>query len=320
MTVCRFAPSTTGPAHPGTLLAALLCWLDARQRNARLILRLEDLDPERSTLAHAAAMVTDLAWFGLDWDVVERQSDHTARHHAALDHLAAIGALYPCTLSRSDLAAGGRRAPDGSWRCDNRNRGNPLPPGGWRACTDPLRARLPPGIFAPHDEGGTDLAQNPAEDAGDPIVRRRDGAIAYPLAVVVDDAAAGVDRIVRGRDLAPATATQTAFQHLLGLPAPSYRHHFLLLENRARKFAKFHGAVGAPTLRQHYRAQALCGLLAHAAGLRPDPSPYTPADLLADFTWDRVRRDDLPMTWTGSTLTIGSTDNVEPLHHDAGAP
>jgi glutamyl/glutaminyl-tRNA synthetase len=285
-------------------LAALLCWLDARSRGDRVLLRLEDLDPERCRPAYAEAMVADLAWFGLEWDAVERQSDHAARHEAALDRLAALGVLYPCPLSRSELAAGGRRAPDGAWRCDNRNRGRPLPLGGWRACGDPLRVRLPAGRFAPCDEGGTDLAQDPAAEAGDPVVRRRDGAIAYPLAVVVDDAAAGVDRVVRGRDLAPATATQVALMALLGLPVPVYRHHFLLLETKARKFAKFHGAVGMSTLRGRYDAAGLCGVLARAAGLRPDAGPCRPAELVREFSWERVRWEDLPMVWTGTELVV----------------
>lgn len=303
MDTCRFAPSTTGPAHPGTLLAALLCWLDARSRGARLLLRLEDLDPARCTPAHADALVDDLAWFGLDWDAVERQSAHAARHAAALDRLAALGALYPCAISRSELAAGGRRAPDGAWAYDNRARGAPLPAGGWRACALPLRARLPDGEFAPVDEGGLDLAHDPAAAAGDPVVRRRDGAVAYQLAVVVDDAAARVTRVVRGRDIAPSTATQAALQRLLGLPTPTYRHHLLLLEQDGeRKLSKFHGAVGAPELRTRYRAAELCGLLAHACGLRGDAAPCTPAGLLAGFAWERVRRDDVAVRWDGERL------------------
>jgi len=271
MSTSRFAPSTTGPAHPGTLLAALLCWLDARSRGLRLILRLEDLDPERCRPEHAEAMVRDLAWLGLDWDAIERQSDHRDRHAAALDTLAAAGRLYPCTASRKDLA-GGRRAPDGGWAYDNRGRGTPLPPGGWRTCPLPLRVHLDDRTEHPRDDGGLDLSGNPAQAFGDPVVRRRDGAIAYHLACVVDDHASGITRIVRGRDIAPSTIIQAGLQHLLGLPAPVYRHHLLLVEGD-RKHSKFHGAVGAAVLRQRYTAPHLCGLLSHAAGLRPTTDP-----------------------------------------------
>lgn len=96
----RFAPSTTGPAHPGTLLAALLCWLDARSRGARIVLRLEDLDPDRCRPEYASRMQEDLQWVGLDFDQVTLQSDSKERHEHALDTLSARGLLYPCSCTR----------------------------------------------------------------------------------------------------------------------------------------------------------------------------------------------------------------------------
>ena len=127
MEVCRFAPSTTGPAHPGTLLAALLCWLDARSRGARLVLRLEDLDPQRSRPELRRRMAADLAWFGLDFDATRAQSDAATAHAASLDRLADYGLLYPCACSRADIRRGGERAPDGGYRYSNtcRERGFP---------------------------------------------------------------------------------------------------------------------------------------------------------------------------------------------------
>lgn len=300
----RFAPSTTGPAHPGTLLAALLCWLDARSRGARVVVRLEDLDPERCRPELAQAMVDDLAWLGLEWDAVERQSDHAARHAAALDRLAELGLLYPSTVSRRDLENIGRRAPDGGWAYDNSERDTPLPVAGWRTCTAPLRVRLPDGVVTPVDVGGVDLRQEPSLAFGDPVVRRRDGAIAYHLASVVDDDASGVTHVVRGRDLATSSATQVALRHVLGLPVPTYRHHLLLLERHGHKLAKLHGAVGASELRRAYTAPQLCGWLAAVAGLRPVAEPCTPADLTHDFSWERVRRDDVLVHWTGERLEV----------------
>jgi len=126
--------------------------------------------------------------------------------------------------------------------------------------------------------------------------------MAYHLACVVDDAHAGVTRVVRGRDLAAATATQVALQGLLGLPRPAYRHHLLLLEERGGKLAKLHGAVGASELRRHYDAAALCGVLAWAAGLREQLDPITPGALLPGFGWKRVRESDRPVRWTGEAL------------------
>lgn len=310
MELARFAPSTTGPAHPGTLLAALLAWLDARQRGARLLLRLEDLDPERCRPAFLAQMEADLAWLGLDFDAVEVQSRAAARHADALDRLEALGVLYPCACTRSQLRAESDPAVGRGARYPNRCRGRRLGPGGWRASDEPLRVALPPGRIAPRDEGGLALAQDPAAEFGDPIVRRRDGALAYQLAVVVDDAAAGVTRVVRGRDLAASTATQVALQRLLGLPEPSYRHHLLLLEEHGGKLAKLHGAVAAAELRRVYEAPALVGFLAFAAGLRAGPTPIAPRALLPAFAWAHVRSDDRVVRWSGAVLELG-----EPARH-----
>lgn len=301
--VSRYAPSTTGPAHPGTLLAALLCWLDARSTGAQLELRLEDLDPDRCKPEYARDMTRDLAWLGLDWDCVREQHDGTARYEAALDRLAADGRLYPCACTRSQIRAAGMRTPDGGYRYPGTCRARSLPePGGWRACDEPIRVRLPEGVVHLVDEGGLDLSQDPVATFGDPVVRRRDGAFAYHLAGVVDDEASAITRIVRGRDLATTTATQIALRTLLGFAVPSYRHHLLLLEPRGDKLAKLHGAVSAAELKPHYDAAALCGLLAHAAGLRDRPEPTTPSELLADFTWDRVATEDRVTLWDGQSL------------------
>jgi glutamyl-tRNA synthetase/glutamyl-Q tRNA(Asp) synthetase len=304
----RFAPSTTGAAHPGTLLAALLAWLDARARQADIVLRLEDIDPERCRPEHSQGMLADLAWLGLDWDEVAHQHERRAQHEAALDQLAEKGVLYPCACSRSDLKAHGRRAPDGSFAYPNTCRARRLPAEGWRASTEPLRVRLPEGVVRPLDESGLDLSQDPAQVMGDPIVRRRDTAIAYQLAVVVDDAAQGITRVVRGRDIAPSTATQVALQTLLGLPHPTYRHHFLLLEPRpdtVTKLAKLHGSVGAPELRAHYDAASLTGWLAFAAGLVRAPTARTPRQLLNEFDWPKVPHDDRVVHWDGRALSLG---------------
>src|SRR5690606_24865195 len=120
------------------------------------------------------------------------------------------GRLYPCRCSRKDRRQSGRRAPDGGWAYANTCRDRPLSPGGWRACDETLRVRLDDDAIRLVDEGGLDLSQTPARDMGDPIALRRDGVLAYHLVVVVDDAASGVTRVVRGRDLATSTATQVA--------------------------------------------------------------------------------------------------------------
>ena len=303
--VGRFAPTTSGPAHPGTLLAALLCWLDARSRGGRVILRLEDLDPSRCRPEYAEGLVEALAWLGLDWDQVEAQSDHVDRYDPGLDALADRGLLYPCSCSRQTLRATATRARDGSFRYPGTCRTRSLPAGGWRTATEALRVRLPPGHINMIEASGEDLGADPLADSGDPVVRRRDGATAYHLASVVDDAAVGVTDVVRGRDLAPSTAVQVALQGLLGLPTPRYRHHLLLLEERDQKLAKFHGSVGWPVLREVYSGPELCGFLAHVAGLRTGPDPVQPDALVADFDWRAVRSEDRLLLWRHPRLALG---------------
>jgi glutamyl/glutaminyl-tRNA synthetase len=285
-------------------MAALLCWLDARSRGARVLLRLEDLDPDRCRPEWSDAMRRDLEWMGLDWDGVHLQSESRARHAAALDRLASQGHLYPCSCSRGEIRERGVEAPDGSSRYPGTCRARRLPSGGWRASDEPLRLALPMGRLALADESGADLSQDVLAEMGDPVVRRRDGALAYHLASVVDDAHMGVTRIVRGRDLLTTTATQVTIRRLLKLPDVTYRHHLLLLEERGGKLAKLHGSVGAPELRAEYDAAALCGLLARAAGLVDTPEPTTPAALLAAFSWKRVCEADRVLAWDGRRLSL----------------
>jgi len=135
------------------------------------------------------------------------------------------------------------------------------------------------------------------------VVRRGDGGVTYQLAVVVDDAEAGVTRIVRGRDLAPSTATQVALRGLLGLPIPAYRHHFLLLEPQGAKLAKLHQSIGADVLRRYLDPDSLRGFLAFVAGLAEDPRPVTLDQLLQSFSWDKIEVQDRTVFWDGQRLT-----------------
>ncbi len=298
----RFAPSTTGPAHPGTLLAALLCWLDARSRGARVALRLEDLDRERSKPALADAMERDLAWLGFDWDATERQSEQRARHEAVLEQLIEAGRIYACDCSRAAIRAAGVLAPDGSHRYPGTCRGRRVSRADWRARQGPLRLRLDDGMpVALRDESGLDLSGDPALAFGDPLVRRRDGGYAYHFVSVVDDEAIGVGRVVRGRDLAPSTMLQEAIRRLLGYPTPSFRHHCLYLERSGEKLSKLHGAVSIGALRRHYDAAALCGAIASGVGLVPPGTRCRPAELVAGFDWSRVSPADVELAWDERT-------------------
>lgn len=298
----RFAPSTSGRAHPGTLLAALLAWLDARSRGGGFVLRLDDADPQRCRAMWSTAMRADLRWLGLDWDQEQSQRARRAAHIAQLDALAERGLLYACTCSRSALRTRCAQAADGSLIYDGRCREQQVAAGAWQgqAC----RLRLPEALITLHDASGADLSDRPLAHFGDPIVWRRDGSIAYQLAVVLDDAAAGVTDVVRGRDLAHHSAMQAQLHDLLDMPRPVYRHHLLLMERQGTKLAKYHRAVDCAQLQPHYQPAQLCGLLAQAAGLQDAATACRPSDLLADFDWRQVCTDNRLVTWDGQRLYL----------------
>ena len=286
--ISRFAPSTTGEAHPGTLLSALLVWLDARSRGGRVILRLEDLDKARVKAAWGDAIREACAWLGLDWDETIVQSDRRAAHEAALGRLAAADRLYACSCTRAQRS-GGRRAPDGGWVYPNTCRARVVVDWRDREAAESIRARLPDDRIELVDDGGLDLSQTPALDMGDPIVVRKDGVIAYQLAVVVDDHDSQITDVIRGRDIAPSTATQIMLQRLLGYATPRYRHHFLLLAPHGDKLAKLHGSLPFSELRERYDARGLSSALGRIANI----GEGTPRELLATFDWAKVTRDDV---------------------------
>ncbi len=307
----RFAPTTSGRAHPGTLIAALLCWLDARHRGGEARLRLEDLDRERTKSGYLEGLALDFAWFGLDWDGVERQSEGTERHDAAIEGLVSDGRVYACDCSRAAIRGAGRLAPDGSYAYPGTCRGNRVSAGDWRSESRPLRLELASDAIHLRDESGAVLSGDAAVLFGDPLLRRRDGATSYHLASVLDDAATGVDRVVRGRDLLPTTLLQVALQRELGLPTPSYRHHCLFLERRGGKLSKLHGAVDVPALQTRYGAEELCGALAGFVGLG-DGGRCAPRELVSGFDWARVSEDDVLLDWDPAVgLSVGQGPEAE---------
>ena len=293
----RFAPSTTGHVHPGTLIAGLLCWLDARSSGARVVLRLEDLDRERTKSGYVDRMERDFAWFGLDWDSRSLQSENIERYESALEALVRDGRVYACECSRATIRADGHKAPDGSYRYPGTCRSKTVGSTAWREIGRPLRLRLDSREMALQDESGIDLSGDAAELFGDPILRRRDGAYSYHFTSVLDDSEAGVDRVVRGRDLAPSTILQVALQREFRLSTPSYRHHCLFLERSGDKLSKLHGAVDVDALRAKYDASELCGRLASFVGLVSPGTVCRPIELVEAFDWNRVSMQDVELEW-----------------------
>lgn len=257
--VLRFAPSPNGPLHLGHALSALtgLAW--ARRLGGRFLVRIEDIDPERSSEAHIEGIFRDLAWLGVPWEEpVVRQSQHFDRYSAAAARLADLGLLYTCFASRREIAeaaVGASRDPDGAPLypglhghmspaevASRRQRGEPFVMRLDMARALALaRDRLDGGPldFIEWDEDGSvqRLACEPAR-WGDVVIQRKDVPTSYHLSVVVDDAVQGITHVTRGRDLFAATDIHRLLQVLLGLPAPIYAHHRLIVDESGRKLAK----------------------------------------------------------------------------------
>lgn len=236
----RFAPSPTGPLHQGSLLAAVIGWLDARHHNGRWLLRMEDLDPPREQPGAADLILRALELHGLTWDgSVLYQSTRDAAYQAALDALQTQGLLFRCTCTRRHLRASG-----GVYPGTCRTRGMALP-----TDTDShtIRVRVPAAGTPPvhvHDRLQGAISQDLATEVGDFILRRRDGHWAYQLAVVVDDGAQGITDVVRGVDLLDSTPRQHYLQQCLGLPTPRYLHLPVLVDAEGIKLSKQTGAEG----------------------------------------------------------------------------
>ncbi len=259
--VTRFAPSPTGRLHLGHAFSALVAHDAARAAGGRFLLRIEDIDETRCRPEYIDGILADLHWLGIDWDgPIVRQSERRPFYTEALDRLRTMGLVYPCFCTRADIAreiVASGAAPHGPAEL--------LYPGTCRRLTPEVRAvrqeqeahawRLDvttsTAITGPLHwcEGEeSDVAVDP-DRFGDVVVARKDIAVAYHLAVVVDDAAQGVTDVIRGEDLREATHVHRLLQTLLGLPAPRYRHHPLIADADGRRLAKRDGAVSLAELR-----------------------------------------------------------------------
>lgn len=285
--VGRLAPSPTGRMHAGNIFAALMAWLIAKAQGGRIVLRIEDLDAQRSKPAYIDAVQRDFEALGLLWDEGPYfQHDREGAYREAFDRLDGKGLLYPCFCSRADLHAAS--AP---------HRGEKLVyPGTCRSLTEherAERARLKdPAIrlAVPHEEIRLhDLVQGGYRqmldtECGDFLVRRSDGAYAYQLAVVVDDADQGVTSVVRGVDLLCSTPQQMLLQDLLGLPHPVYAHVPLLVAQENRRLSKRDKDASLDALLERFRTpQGIIGHIAWLVGLRDADEAASPLELLADF-------------------------------------
>jgi glutamyl-tRNA synthetase len=294
----RFAPSPTGPLHVGNLRTALLAWVFARAAADSFLLRVEDLDASRVRPELEAEQLVDLRAIGLDWDgPVTRQSERTERYAHAVARLDAEGLLYPCFCTRAEIRESAS-APHGA-----------LPEGAYpgtcarlttRQRAERAAAGRPPALRLRAEAAEVEVADRlrgvVTAVVDDLVVRRNDGAYAYNLAAVVDDAAQGIGEVVRGADLLETTPRQVLLARALGLTVPAYAHVPLVLGPDGRRLAKRHGAVTLADRRAlGESADDVRAALAVSAGLAERGERPSPADLVARFDPGRIPRE--PTVW-----------------------
>ena len=328
----RFAPSPTGRMHLGNVFCALLSWLSAKSQGGEWVLRIEDLDPQRSKKDYALQLMDDLQWLGLPWDGEPVwQSQRGDIYEEYLQRLTNMGLTYPCFCTRADIMAtqaphetDGRVVYKGTCRPNTINENHspltaphsPLPNATTRLIVPDRIIPFTDGHYGKHDI-------NLAEHCGDYIIRRKDGAWAYQLAVVVDDSLMGVTEIVRGRDLLLSSPQQIHLRKLLfqstddrvqstdncivgTLRAASeeqeqgeekevtFFHHPLLCNAEGQRLCKRDKSMDLGYLRDKGTSpQEIIGLLAHLAGLTDTPAPITPMELIPLFSWNKVPTEDI---------------------------
>ena len=281
--------------HLGNVFSALLAWLSVRSRGGRMILRMEDLDPDRCRPEYMETLRDDLDWLGLDWDAEQTpQSRRTDAYRAEFEKLSQLGLVYPCYCSRTELhAASAPHASDGTAIYAGTCRNLTPEERAQKTRRPAWRVRVPEEEILFHDRLQGDYTENLARDCGDFIVRRSDGVYAYQLAVVTDDAEGGVTEVVRGRDLLSSTPRQIWLQRMLGFPEPEYCHVPLLVAPDGRRLSKRERDLDLGALRQLYTPEELLGKLAALANLQPEAAPVRAWELVSRFSWDCVPCDNI---------------------------
>ena len=294
-TVGRFAPTPSGRMHLGNVFAALIAWLSVRKDKGHLVLRMEDLDTQRTSGEFAQILREDLLWLGLDWDEeTQPQSQRSEIYREYFEKLESMDLLYPCYCTRSQLhSVNAPHLSDGTYvytgTCRN------LTPAQREAFgrAPAWRVKVPDQIWTVEDLVQGRYEENLATHCGDFVVRRADGVYVYQLAVTVDDALAGVTQVVRGMDLLSSAPRQMYLQQLLGFPHPEYAHVPMLLAPDGRRLSKRDKDLDLGYLRSHTTPQQLIGTLAYSAGLADTPAPVSAKELAEIFSWDKLGKDSI---------------------------
>jgi glutamyl-tRNA synthetase len=311
----RYAPSPTGQLHLGNARTALLAYWHTRQRGGTFVMRVEDLDAQRSRPEFVQANLDELRWLGLGWDEGPDiggaygpyvQSERFGLYERALKTLEASGHLFECYLSRKDLqnvasAPHGTGAAYGAaQRALNEQVGARKQ---WEGKPPSLRFRVEPQTLHLCDEVLGRLTLNPAEATGDFVVRRADGAWAYQLAVVVDDLAMNMTHVLRGDDLLPSTGAQLLLYRALGAEPPAFAHVPLLLDMDGTRLAKRKGSLTLSALRAAgVRPERVVGLLAFTLGVVAEPLEAPASDFTGTFDLGSIhkeafRLDETHLAW-----------------------
>ncbi len=278
--------------HLGNVFAALIAWASVRSRDGEMVLRMEDLDTQRTSAEFGEILRQDLAWLGLDYDrETPPQSQRTDAYDRYFEQLQERGLLYPCYCTRSQLhSVNAPHLSDGTYVYPGTCRNLAAPPPGripsWRV-------RVPDKLWQLEDRVQGHYQLNLATDCGDMVVRRADGVYVYQLAVTVDDGEAGVTEVVRGMDLLSSAPRQMYLQELFGFPRPQYGHVPMLLAPDGRRLSKRDRDLDLGELRKHVSAERLIGTLAWSAGLIEQNEPISARELAAEFDWNRLQGDSI---------------------------
>ena len=283
--------------HLGNVFAALIAWLSVRSRGGHFVLRMEDLDTQRTNEEFAQIIREDLLWLGLDWDLeTSAQSARAAVYDRYLAQLESQDLLYPCYCTRSQLhSVNAPHLSDGTY----------VYPGTCRDLTaaqqasfgrEPAwRVKVPDREYALTDLCQGNFTQNLITDCGDFVVRRADGVHVYQLAVTVDDGEAGVTEVVRGVDLLGSAPRQMYLQELFGFPHPEYGHVPLLVAPDGRRLSKRDADLDLSALRKHKKPEEIIGILAHSSGLLAQYEPISARELAGEFSWKKLKTDNIKL-------------------------
>ena len=292
--VGRFAPTPSGRMHLGNVFAGLVAWLSVRSKNGEMVLRMEDLDTQRTSAEFAAVLRDDLTWLGLTWD---RETPPQSQRSDVYDHYFSIlqekSLLYPCYCTRSQLHnVNAPHLSDGTYvypgTCRNMTQVPDRKPS-WRVM-------VPDRIWQVEDHVQGHYEENLATDCGDFVVRRADGVYVYQLAVTVDDGEAGVTEVVRGMDLLSSAPRQMYLQELFGFTHPQYGHVPMLLSPDGRRLSKRDKDLDLGVLRQKLKPEELIGALAFSSGLIDQNVAISALELSKEFSWEKLRKEDIYLT------------------------